>query len=845
MSLNRCLATCVLLCAAACGPKLSGLCTSDAQCKADETCASGGFCVVRADGNGGDGGPSDGGDGGVSDGGDGGVSDGGDGGVSDGGDGGASDGGDGGVLVDPTLPAISGVQVEGPPDAVDSNRVQWFRGPTLAPVAPSLDLSAVISPQNSIASATATLPDGTPQVVGTFANVTGRWHFAVPRSVGLHSTGSVTILFDAVNAAGKHAVALVPYILHFDDTPAAGFTPVIAKDDAWYARADGGVVSVAVSFLSPPPSGFKSLTLQVGQGTVLPPNSADGGTASFALPTTLATAGTEGPLSFTVTATSVVLESTAASASRLVDDLPPQQWGAATVLYPPYDSTNPLAFGHDGLHFNVRDNAQLVKFMIYDCGSGLAAGSASVTRFALSTGPSSIAVTDTGSTTACPNRQPAHLFSVIISADLAGQTSLPTAYESRAAASAAARDQVSAAHTLNLSADVLETRALWASSAMGAANAAVGPGLFVTGTNGLYRFDKLTGASAQWSALPAVTPPSVAATSSSATVFWGDSKLRSADANSTTPPAAGAIVSCGTFTNPTGLVLSDGSTAIGSGYKTASRSVCTKDCCDPTFCKVLCQSCTTEYYNVYSTVMLGATTASCTAALSGLPTIYTGGAAVGRSSTLFSLSSAADAVEARSFLGTLLSSSPLTSGSSLIITDNGTGADRVLVNDSGGGKRVDFVSNAFTPMAAMGALVPYATTAAVVFASTSSGLAFYDFTGAAQTAPVGGQAAALLSATAPWGMVYLGGTGNPNPTLFALPGGVLANDTMFGGLPAGPVTDMVQAANGILYVVSGGRVFAVVTDAPGMAIGTTAAPLWPGRQRDACKSSNLSYACPY
>jgi hypothetical protein len=60
------------------------------------------------------------------------------------------------------------------------------------------------------------------------------------------------------------------------------------------------------------------------------------------------------------------------------------------------------------------------------------------------------------------------------------------------------------------------------------------------------------------------------------------------------------------------------------------------------------------------------------------------------------------------------------------------------------------------------------------------------------------------------------------------------------GVP-GAITDLVLDKSGILYVASGGQVSALITDSPGLATGLS----WPIRSHDACRSSNLEYACPY
>jgi hypothetical protein len=61
-------------------------------------------------------------------------------------------------------------------------------------------------------------------------------------------------------------------------------------------------------------------------------------------------------------------------------------------------------------------------------------------------------------------------------------------------------------------------------------------------------------------------------------------------------------------------------------------------------------------------------------------------------------------------------------------------------------------------------------------------------------------------------------------------------------LPGTSISDLVMDKSGNLYVASGGQVSAIATDSPGLGTGSYG---WPVRARDACRSSNLEFACPY
>jgi hypothetical protein len=53
---------------------------------------------------------------------------------------------------------------------------------------------------------------------------------------------------------------------------------------------------------------------------------------------------------------------------------------------------------------------------------------------------------------------------------------------------------------------------------------------------------------------------------------------------------------------------------------------------------------------------------------------------------------------------------------------------------------------------------------------------------------------------------------------------------------------MVMDKHGVLYVSSNGQVSAIATDSPGLGTGGLG---WPIGGRDACRSFNLEYSCPW
>jgi hypothetical protein len=62
------------------------------------------------------------------------------------------------------------------------------------------------------------------------------------------------------------------------------------------------------------------------------------------------------------------------------------------------------------------------------------------------------------------------------------------------------------------------------------------------------------------------------------------------------------------------------------------------------------------------------------------------------------------------------------------------------------------------------------------------------------------------------------------------------------------IDDLVVDASGTLYVASGGVIYTLVTDSLGLGTDPGAGAnglFWPTRGRDACRSQNLSFSCPW
>ena len=93
------------------------------------------------------------------------------------------------ILVDTVPPVVSDARIDTAPDAVDVFGAGWFKGPTVAPGAGDIVVSAVVTEANLSGSPTATAAGQT--VSGSAAG--GRWTFPLPRSVGLGATGAVSM----------------------------------------------------------------------------------------------------------------------------------------------------------------------------------------------------------------------------------------------------------------------------------------------------------------------------------------------------------------------------------------------------------------------------------------------------------------------------------------------------------------------------------------------------------------------------------------------------------------------------------------------------------------------------
>ena len=78
----------------------------------------------------------------------------------------------------------------------------------------------------------------------------------------------------------------------------------------------------------------------------------------------------ETPLAINVVASTVTKVSSTGTGTRNFDGAPPTIIATAAIPYPAAATGTPLAWSHDGSHFNLRDSGTLYGFTAFDCGGG-------------------------------------------------------------------------------------------------------------------------------------------------------------------------------------------------------------------------------------------------------------------------------------------------------------------------------------------------------------------------------------------------------------------------------------------------------------------------------------------
>ena len=756
------------------------------------------------------------------------------------------------INVDNVSPAISALQIDTAFDGTDAANQGWFAGPTAAPSATGIAVSAAIKDKNLVVTGThrpVALVSGTPNY-GTFNSNTNRWHFSIPRSVGLNANAPVRISFDAQDLAGNHPVSPPALSLQFDDTVASGFTPTVASDPGWYARGSAVSASVGATLLAVPRSGVRSVALRVpGQADV--PCTGSGSGYSCKLPSTYAPAGAEAPLSLSVVATSTVGMTSSGVGSRNIDDVLPVISNAAAVPYPAA-ATGALAWSHDGTHFNMREGSiNVYTFTTYDCGAGIKS-LVSATLSPLPSG-SSAALTATGGTVACASGRPnAALYNVAVSSDLSTTAAGSFANaDSTLSISVKVSDAASDGgggfpNIGSNSKNVAVTRRLWQTGAISAGSIAMGPVLIVAAPGGTIDALACADGSLVWTVntFPLFSGPAVGGAAGSPTVYYGGLPSLKTDPSvfslSAATGAAGLSCNARAFiTRPSGCssppvndtrisqflsLATDGTAAVIEDDESDAQTSGAIDC-------------GAEGYVGYR---LGATCSNWIPDLTrqkSLSSIGFGnsasGLAIGRSGRAFYVDSARP--QEISLSGGGITSGGVTCATTPIIADSGGNDAPVCYGQAllfNGGFSTVWSGSFTSPLAANGFLVANVsgnTQPFVLSNGSTSGLA-----GGSSRIPW------AIDASSP-PVVYLSNSG----TLFAQQLTASGIGAAVWGLPPVPgtaITDLVMDKTGVLYVSSNGQVSAMVTDSPGLGTGNNG---WPIRGHDACRSYNLEYACPY
>ncbi len=743
------------------------------------------------------------------------------------------------LKVDNILPIFNGVKIETPFDGTDAANQGWFQGPTAAPSAGAIAISAVVSDSYLVMTGThrpAAIINGT-SFYGTLNALTGRWGFSIPRSVGLNASAPVAVSFDAQDLAGNHPNPLPSLSLQFDDVPASSFTPVVAADTTWHVRA--GNLAVNLSFGAAPRSGFASVLLTVASQADVICTSSSPLAWSCPLPTTDAPAAQEGALAFSAVAKSITKVTASAGGSRKIDDLGPVISNSAAIPYPAG-----ALWGHDGSHFTLRDSGTIYTFTAYDCGAGV--GAVASFGFSPQLATRNVSLSDSGAKQSCANGNSASIYNVAVTGDLS--TSALGAFagaDNSLDLSVTVKDGLGQASVSTKT--VNATRRLWRTANIGAGSLALGPTLAVGQASSVTGLRLSDGASLWTSNAPnggsILAGPVVGGTAANPVVFYGSAADTPVLITAISPqngvgvqPDCGFEVavslpaSCG---DPGGAITDP--TAQGH-YRTAALAVQTDGTLAFTqgllkhgFNNVTSNDCGNARYWA-GTMSAGSCSLWFSPGQNSTNGHYINQLAIGRSGHAFLLDNTFNFIAAggpTNIDEINLGSATLVPGSacsSMVLADN-AGSDSALCSPA----RYTFTGSWSTSWSGGGSALITAPAQGVYLSTAgynlSTGALAFAFTGTAVAVDWSSSVVYLSTGSALVANAFNGGT--VGAQLFALPS--------TGG------TDAVMDKSGILYVISGGQVLAMATDTAGL----TAGAAWPVRARDACRSSNLEYACPY
>lgn len=770
---------------------------------------------------------------------------------------------------DNVAPIVGTPSLITPPDGVVGGN-PWFQGPSVnssnieiaaAIAEPNLDSSANNAPRINFTS----YPGGVQtanSVPGTL-QPDGRWHFVVPRLGGQNATGGGTpYTIVARDLAGNISANAPQVTLYFDDAAANSFKINVPVDTLWYSRngsAGTQKISLGSSTGSVPVSGLRSIALSSGGATV---GSCDLTSGNCSLDAGAAPAAKEAAYAFSVVATSNAGVTSTTAASRNVDDLAPVIDGSGTVPYPAADS-GPLGWGHDGAHFTLRDSGTLFTFTAYDCGAGVGSSPAPF----VGGSPSGVGVSVTASGThACSNGSTATVYSyaVTLSSGFGGAPigSYPAADNLVTVGLGLADRASGSANAGSTSKQVQVTRRLWLTNdatAPGYNSVALGPSEVVAGNStAVVTLSRTSGA--LWSQLSSAKGQFAIGSNAGASpvAFISSGKvLNAVDLSSgsvlgTCALVTGAVLN-GSFTLKSMLLLDSSDVLTSSTYQQITSCSTCADCtgavtCTPsTQCGGACGGAVTQPISNRTRMN---PTSGCADVSSSYPDF--GNGVIGASGNLIYLASNTSLAAVPAAGGTPVTGS-IAAASGFILGSGGPGVDAVFFTDSAGAgvERSDYAGGAFANKwrnpAGLAPLTQSPAGGGSLLATSASGFQAIAFGGASLGAALPGSTPASL---APWldgaavPLAYfpnVGGTGaiavrtaDPQSGVggaapFALP-----------VLPAA-IDSSVLGGDGTLFVASGGRVYAMVTDSTVPAPATA----WSGPGKDACRSFNLQYNCPY
>jgi hypothetical protein len=766
-------------------------------------------------------------------------------------------------------PAVGSPTLVTPPDGTVGASA-WYKGPSVAAsnieiavpiVEPNLDASAANAPRITFTS----YPGGvqTANSVPGVLQVDGLWHFVVPRLGGKNASGTGTpYTVVARDLAGNVSANGPQLTLYFDDAAAESFKPIVPADAAWYSRnaPASGFQQIQLGSSAPtrPVSGLRSIAILSGTTAV---GTCDVNTGGCALDAKFAPAGAEGSWSFSVVATSNASITSTTSASRNIDDVPPAIDNTATIPYPAA-AAGPLAWGHDGGHFTLRDSGNLFTFTAYDCGAGMSTSR----RFSVggSPGGTSLSVASAGAHS-CANGQTAAVYSYTISlaSGFGGASigSYPGADNGVSVGIGLGDLAGGAANTSSSSRVVQVTRRLWSTNdavAPGYNALGLGPSQVVVaaGSSGVFTLSRVAGgppaqlytANARFAVASnnGASPIAFLASSQALNAFDLGSGTVLRGCSLTT-----GVVLANSFVLQS-MVLLDAATLLTSSRyeQVTSCFSCgdcgTRPCSVSNQCGGGCGGAVTQTM----TNRVRMNSAGCTDVSATLPDLTS--AALSANGNLLYLPTATS-LAAVPVAGGTPSTIAIASASGFIAAAGGAGIDTVLFTDSVGTglERYDFAANAFSSKwksaGATGPLAQSSAGAGTIVASNTSGFQSLSFAGTNLGVALPGTLPNSLppvldGAAAP--LAYLGNAGGTGAIAVRIADPIQGMGAVAPfALPVLPVAidSVVLGSDGILFAAAGGRVYAMITDSTSGA----SAASWSGSAKDACRSNNLGYTCPY